>query len=63
MTYMLCEEDLVIPPRIQRALIELVEKESGRKVDVHPYPSGHAPNASRPKDMAKVIRHAAGEVL
>ncbi|RDL36076.1 uncharacterized protein BP5553_06688 [Venustampulla echinocandica] len=63
MSYMLCETDLVIPPKYQRSMVEMVEKESGRPVDVHSYAIGHAPNVTMPEAMVETIRRAAGEVL
>ncbi|KAG0651321.1 hypothetical protein D0Z07_1839, partial [Hyphodiscus hymeniophilus] len=61
MTYMLCEGDLVIPAEVQRSMVEMVEKESGRKVDVHSVPAGHVPNVTMPEAVVKTIRSAAGE--
>ncbi|KAK7743695.1 hypothetical protein SLS62_010472 [Diatrype stigma] len=39
LSFLLCEDDLVIPATVQRDVIEMIEKESGNKVDVtsHPY--------------------------
>ncbi|KAL1847795.1 hypothetical protein Daus18300_013837 [Diaporthe australafricana] len=43
-SYLLCENDIVIPPESQTDMIELVERESGKMVDVTKVQAGHAPN-------------------
>ncbi|KAI0399120.1 Alpha/beta hydrolase fold-1 [Xylaria palmicola] len=48
-SYLLCEEDLVVSPEIQRREIEMVERETGRKVDVTSIKAGHCPNLSVPE--------------
>jgi hypothetical protein len=58
-TYMLCEDDLVIPPAVQRSMVGMVEKETGRKVDVHSFHAGHVPNVTAWEDVVKTIRLAA----
>ncbi|KAI0398477.1 alpha/beta-hydrolase [Xylariaceae sp. FL0594] len=45
-SYLVCEGDLVISPEIQRAGIEMVEKETGDRVDVTSIRSGHCPSVS-----------------
>jgi hypothetical protein len=50
-SYLLCEEDLVIPAKVQRDEIELIEKESGKKVDVMGIKTGHCPIASAPEKV------------
>jgi hypothetical protein len=52
-TSLVCEQDKVLPQDVQRGLVEMVAKESGRDVDVQTCSSGHFPNA----------RMAAGEQL
>ncbi|PQE30488.1 methylesterase 6 protein [Rutstroemia sp. NJR-2017a WRK4] len=42
-SYLLCEEDLCIPPAVQREGIAMIEKESGKKVDVTSIKTGHGP--------------------
>ncbi len=54
-SYLLCEKDLVIPPAIQRAGIDMIEKESGRKVDVTSIPRDHCPLAGHPDEVADWI--------
>lgn len=48
-SYLLCEEDLVIPHSIQREEIEMIEQKTGNKVDVTTVKSGHCPTASNPQ--------------
>ncbi|EXJ87549.1 hypothetical protein A1O3_04509 [Capronia epimyces CBS 606.96] len=43
-SYLLCEDDLCIPPNIQKAEIDMIEKESGNKVRVTRIPADHCPN-------------------
>ena len=47
-SYLLCENDRAISPLVQRAGIEMIEKESGNKVDVTSIPGDHvAPLSSK----------------
>lgn len=62
-SYLHCEADKVIPLEFQKGMMEMVEKESGRKVDVHVCNSGHCPNVSMPGRVVEVIRMALGEKL
>ncbi|KAI1110096.1 Alpha/beta hydrolase fold-1 [Nemania sp. NC0429] len=50
-SYLLCEDDVVIPPEQQRREIEMVERETGNKVDVTSIRAGHAPTASVPDQV------------
>jgi predicted esterase len=50
-SYLTCEEDICIPVKFQREGIELIEKVSGKKVDVTSIKTGHCPNASAPEKM------------
>lgn len=54
-SYLLCEDDLCIPPDVQRDGIEIIEKERGRKVDVTSIKSDHCPNWSATQLMADWI--------
>lgn len=60
-SYLLCEKDLVIPPEVQKTGIEMIEKESGRKVDVTAIPRDHVPNARYPEEVADWIVKVAGK--
>ncbi|EEU44954.1 uncharacterized protein NECHADRAFT_105405 [Fusarium vanettenii 77-13-4] len=47
-SYLLCENDRAISPQVQRAGIDMIEKESGNKVDVTSIPGDHvAPLSSK----------------
>ncbi|KAL3958139.1 hypothetical protein ACCO45_008717 [Purpureocillium lilacinum] len=54
-SYLLCTKDLAQEPELQRASIAMMERQTGGKVDVTEIESGHAPNASRPKEVADWI--------
>jgi len=60
MTYLLCENDLIISPDVQRSMVRMVEKETGKKVEVYSLSAGHMPNITASKDVVKVIRIASG---
>lgn len=59
-SYLLCEEDVVIPPSIQRAEIEMIERESGNKVDVTSIKAGHVPIVSQPQKVVDWILKVVG---
>jgi hypothetical protein len=48
LAYLVAEKDVVIPPAVQRQMIEKLEA-SGKKVDVTSIPSDHAPPVSQPE--------------
>ncbi|KIW95182.1 uncharacterized protein Z519_03766 [Cladophialophora bantiana CBS 173.52] len=54
-SFIICEKDVILPPEFQRSVIDGIERESGKKVDVHMLNTGHCPNASAPEDLASVI--------
>lgn len=54
-SYLLCEKDNSIPHESQTDMIELVERESGNKVDVTRIQAGHAPNLTAFKDVVNWI--------
>lgn len=58
-SYLICEEDPVIPAGSQSRMIGLVEQESGRKVDVTRLPAGHAPNITATQAVVDWIIHVA----
>ena len=59
-TYLLCEEDQIIPLEWQEATVERLRGE-GKKVDVQRIRTGHCPNASQPELVVSVVRKVAGE--
>ncbi|EXJ56910.1 hypothetical protein A1O7_07254 [Cladophialophora yegresii CBS 114405] len=60
-SYLVCEKDLVIPPAIQRAGIDMIERESGRKVDVTSIPRDHCPLVRYPEEVADWILKVAAK--
>ncbi|KAK6953046.1 hypothetical protein Daesc_005344 [Daldinia eschscholtzii] len=58
-SYLLCGEDAILPPKFQRDWIELIEKESGNKVDVTSLPVGHCPSYTKPQEVIDWIVKAA----
>ena len=60
-SWLLCEEDLCIPAENQREAIELIEKVSGRKVDVTSIQTGHIPPVSAPEKVIDWILDVAGK--
>ncbi|KAF2030062.1 alpha/beta-hydrolase [Setomelanomma holmii] len=54
-SYILCEDDLIVNPEAQKGFIKVIEEESGRKVDVVGLKAGHCPNWSMPEKLGDVI--------
>lgn len=48
-SYLLCEDDRIIPADVQRSEINMIERKSGQKVGVKTISSGHCPNVSHPQ--------------
>ena len=61
-SYLVCEEDLIGPPEVQRAGIEMIEQVSGRKVDVTSVKAGHCPNLTAEKETIEWILSVAKKV-
>jgi predicted esterase len=59
-TYLVCEDDKVISPEMQRSMIEAA-KEDGLEIDVRTCSAGHGVNVSATEELVKVIRAAAEE--
>lgn len=59
--YMLTKLDRVNSPEVQRGFIDLVEKESGSRVDVYEYEVGHCPQLGQPLLEVECVRRVAGE--
>jgi Alpha/beta hydrolase family len=63
-SYLLCEEDQAGPPDFQREMIGMIEKASGRRVDVTHINAGHCPYLSAEKgtvDWVIDVAKKAGE--
>ncbi|KAI3400379.1 hypothetical protein diail_3396 [Diaporthe ilicicola] len=54
-SYLLCENDIVIPHESQIDMIEMMERESGNKVDVTRIQAGHAANVTAMKEVVDWI--------
>lgn len=61
-SYLLCEDDLVIPAVAQEQMCQAV-KESGADIEVTRLKSGHSPFLSRPKETVAWLRRVAGETI
>lgn len=61
-SYLLCEQDLCIPAATQRQGIALIEKVSGKKVDVTSIDAGHCPMVSQEKKVTEWILDVAKKV-
>lgn len=56
-----CEDVLCIPPKIQKAGIEMIEKESGRKVSVTSMKADHCPIITTAQEVVYWISDVAGK--
>ncbi|UNI24985.1 hypothetical protein JDV02_010697 [Purpureocillium takamizusanense] len=55
-SYLLCTKDLAQEPDLQRASVAMMEKQmGGGRIAVREIESGHAPNATRPREVADWI--------
>ena len=60
-SWLFCEQDLCITPTIQKKAIEMIEKESGKKVDVTSIDTGHVPSATRLQEVVEWVSDVAGK--
>lgn len=60
-SYLICEDDLCISPKIQREGIEMIEKASGRKVEISSINAGHCPIVSQPQKVIDWVLDVAGK--
>ena len=54
--FIMCDQDIVLPPSFQQSRIELLERESGSDVKVVHCNSGHCPNLSMPEAVAALVQ-------
>ena len=54
-SFVFCDRDVILPPEFQSSVIESIERESGKQVDVHHLNTGHCPMTSAPEDLATVV--------
>ena len=52
-SYLFCDADACVLPIAQQRGIDVIEKASGRKVDVTKIHSDHCPNISHPEEVVK----------
>lgn len=60
-SYLFCEMDMCITPKIQQTGIDLIEEVSGKKVDVTRIDAGHCPNVSKTEEMAEWVVSVVGK--
>jgi hypothetical protein len=60
-TYVFCEEDVCVTTEVQRKIIEGIEDEIGRKIDVRNLKAGHAPFVSKPEETVELLAAIAQE--
>ena len=56
-SYLFCDKDLCVPPNVQQAGIDVIEKASGKKVDVRHIDNDHVPNESAPEKVIDWFVH------
>jgi pimeloyl-ACP methyl ester carboxylesterase len=54
-SYIFCEDDLVVSPEMQRKFIGVIEEAKGGKIPVVSLKAGHCPNFSIPEALARAI--------
>ncbi|KAI0971519.1 Alpha/beta hydrolase fold-1 [Xylaria arbuscula] len=54
-SYLVCEDDLIIPRHLQEAGIAMIEQHSGHKVHVTSVKAGHFPTTSLPQELASWV--------
>jgi pimeloyl-ACP methyl ester carboxylesterase len=57
-TYIICEQDMVIPPEVQRQFIGNIERMTGKPVSTVMLDAGHCPNVTAPENVARAINQA-----
>ncbi|KAI0841801.1 alpha/beta-hydrolase [Hypoxylon sp. FL0890] len=60
-SYLFCEKDRCVTPQVQNEAIEMIEKESGRKVDVTSIKTGHCPSITAPENVIEWIVNTAAK--
>lgn len=58
-SYIVCDEDVIIPVASQEGMIEFLIIETGKEVDVHHVKAGHAPHIAERALMLDTIRKTA----
>lgn len=60
-SYLFCEADLCVTPAVQQKGIDMIERESGRKVTVTRIDSDHGPNRTAPQEVVEWILSVVAE--
>ncbi|KAI5859405.1 alpha/beta-hydrolase [Durotheca rogersii] len=60
-SYLLCEEDRIIPSKNQRDAVELIERVSQSQVEVTTVQSGHAPHVTKAPEVVDWVLKAAAK--
>ncbi|KAH4405957.1 hypothetical protein HBH70_136710 [Parastagonospora nodorum] len=58
-SYIFCENDLVVTPKQQEGFINVIAEATGKGVDVVNLPYGHCPNWSAPEKVAEIFEQLA----
>jgi pimeloyl-ACP methyl ester carboxylesterase len=58
-SYIFCENDLVVTPQQQEGFINVIAEVTGKEVDVVKLPYGHCPNWSAPEKVAEIVEQLA----
>ncbi|RBQ79062.1 hypothetical protein FVER53590_03662 [Fusarium verticillioides] len=61
--YIVCEKDISVPPHVQRSVVDMISKKSGREVVTFSCDSGHFPTVSIPGKVASFINKVATKGL
>jgi pimeloyl-ACP methyl ester carboxylesterase len=61
-SYLLCEDDKIVTPAIQKSEIETIERESGQKVDVTSIKASHSAHASAPDKVINWLIDVASKI-
>ncbi|KAF5984391.1 hypothetical protein FCOIX_2649 [Fusarium coicis] len=62
-SYIICEKDISVPPHVQRSVVDMISKKSGREVVTFSCDSGHFPIVSIPGKVASFISKVATKSL
>lgn len=54
-SFIVCENDLIVPPDTQRKYIETIKDATGKEVDVHSINSGHGLTPSSTDKVANIV--------
>ncbi|KAF7174214.1 hypothetical protein CNMCM6106_008331 [Aspergillus hiratsukae] len=55
-SYLICEEDAILPVDIQQRYVDTLKEQTGKEVDVHRLKADHFPSISQPKLLVDIIQ-------